>query len=481
MNITQTITNAASVLRQASERVFAPSNAEPKGPTLGDAFNNHNGGMMFTKLSDFLRYYKSDAFNIAYNQLDPFSCYVLAFSNDRIMSAVTAIARPIAASEFIASPKDKEHPNKFEIQQLNDLLHDPNPDLSTPLGTYDYNVNTITEYDQSSTEFQYKSALDLIITGNNYIEVSYNRFGKIAAQYRHPPYMIDIKDGRYVHKNGYVFKSGELIHNKYMNPFSNKVGMSPLVPLVAATMLDGSILQKNIQNFANDALKGIISIDPSLDKDKAEFALNKLKANIKEMKKKGESGHLVTFAAAFQAISTTNKDMLTPELEMGIAKRIIGIFGVPPAEIGLFEGSGGLSIGTDAGQSMKETLYESVKFWNKFALFDGYKRKLTRYGGFIDTTVDIKNLNIVDEKKQAELHEKYLNNGVTDIDEVRTDLGKEPYGEDWSKTPTIASSRIPANAIGQQGFMQSSNPGSNTQQVINSLKKFEQTLDEILN
>lgn len=479
MNITQTIQQAPSILRQAANRAFAPSQTESKGQTLADAFNSYNGGMMFKNVSDFLKYYKSDAFNIAYNQLDPFSCYVLAFSNDRIMSAITAIARPIAAAEFVASPKDKDHPNKFEINQLNEILQDPNPDLGFQQGSYEYNVNTITEYDQSPTDFQYKLALDLLITGNNYIEESYNRFGKLAAQYRHPPYMIDIKDGRYVHKNGYVFKAGELIHNKYMNPFSNKVGMSPLVPLIAATMLDGSILQKNIRNFANDSLKGILSIDPSLDKEKAEYAVETLKKNIKDMKKKGESGHLVTFAAAFQAISTTNKDMLTPELEMSIAKRIIGIFGVPPAEIGLVEG-GGLSIGTDAGQSMKETLYESVKFWNKYALLDSYKRKLTRYGGFVETTVDVKNLSIVDEKKQADLHKAYLEMGATDIDEVRTEQGKEPYGEEWSSRPMVNSNRIPAEMAGQQKYMvpdelpQSNNTAQSilksTEKLYNSIK-----------
>lgn len=483
MNITQTLQQAPTILRQAASRAFAPSQAEPKGNTLGDALNNYTGGMAFTKLSDFLQYYKSDAFNIAYNQLDPFSCYVLAFSNDRLMSAITAIARPIAAAEFVASPKDKDNPNKFEINQLNEILQDPNPDLSTQLGTYDYTVNTITEYDQSPTEFQYKTALDLLITGNNYIELSYNRFGKIAAQYRHPPYMINIIDGRYVHKNGYIFKAGELIHNKFFNPFSNKIGMSPLVSLVAATMLDKSILQKNIQNFANDALKGIISIDPSLDKEKAEYAIDTLKSNIKDMKKKGESGHLVTFAAAFQAISTSNKDMLTPELEMSIAKRIIGIYGVPPAEIGLVDG-GGLSIGTDAGQSMKETLYESVKFWNKFALLDSYKRKLTRYGGFVDTTVDVKNLSIVDERKQLEINKGYLDAGVYSIDKVLTDLGEEPYNEDWSQKPTVPSNRIPVDLIGQQGFMQpkESIPQNNnaTQNILKSTEKLYNSIKNTL-
>lgn len=480
MNITETILQAPTILREAVDRTLTrsgPDTMKSTGPF--DGLNNPAPGMQFNSIGDFMKYIKSDAFNLAYKQLDPFSCYVLAFSNDRIMSAITAIARPIGGAEYVASPKDSDNPNKIEIDYLNELLSDPNPDLFTK-NDYDYNVNTVTEYDQSPGDYQYAMALDMLITGNNYEEISYNAIGKPAARYRHPPYMIDIINGRYVHRNGYIFKRGEIIHNKYFNPFSNKVGMSPLVPLVAAVMLDSSILQKNIKNFANDALKGIINIDPSVSADKAEENIQKIKQQVTQMKKSGKSGHLIAYAAAFQAISTTNKDMLTPEIEKTIFDRIIAIYGVPPAEVMKIESG---NIGGGTGESQKETLYESVRFWNKKILLGSYQRQLVRYAELKDTTVNVKNLTITDERKQVELHEKYLSNGVTDIDEVRSDLGKEPYGEDWSQTPSIGSTRIPANLIGKQNFLQSNetNPGMTNQAMIQRLKQMEENIEDIIN
>jgi len=479
MNITETIRQTPTLIREAVDRAFAPSGPDQKTANPFDGLNNPAPGMQFNSIGDFMKYMKSDAFNLAYKQLDPFSCYVLAFSNDRVMSAINAIARPISTAEYVASPKDIDKPNQMEIDYLNELLSDPNPDLITK-NDYNYNMNTITEYDQSPEDFQYALAIDYLITGNNYIEVAYNRIGKPAALYRHLPYMIDIVNGRYVHKNGYIFKGGEIIHNKFFNPFSNKVGMSPLVPIVAAMMLDTSILQKNIKNFANDALKGIISIDPSTPPDKAEENINNVKKQITQMKKTGKSGHLIAYAAAFQAISTTNKDMLTPEIEKTIQNRIIATYGVPPAEVMNIESG---NIGSGTGTSQKETLYESVRFWNKRILLGGFKKQLIRYAQLKDTTVDVMHLTIVDERKQLELHRGYLDAGVQSIDDVLTDLGREPYGEPWSEKPTLASPRVPADMLGQQNFLNSNQqePGMSNQEAIKRLKQMEKAIDEILN
>jgi hypothetical protein len=240
-------------------------------------------------------------------------------------------------------------------------------------------------------------------------------------------------------------------------------------------------LQKNIKNFANDALRGILSIDPSVPPEKMKDNIDLIKNQITQMKKSGKSGHLVAYATAFQAISTTNKDMLTPEIEKTILDRIIAIYGVPPAEVMKIESG---NIGSGTGESQKETLYESVRFWNKKLILGGWKRKLIRYAGITDTEVDVKNLTIIDERKQAELHKEYLDSGVTDIDEVRTELGKKPYGEEWSQKPTLASPRVPADMIGQQNFLQPRSdgfPGMNNESVVKRLKRMEQDIADVLN
>ncbi len=255
--------------------------------------------------------------------------------------------------------------------------------------------------------------------------------------------------------------------------------MSPLVPLVAAVMLDSSILQKNIKNFANDALKGIINIDPSVPSDQVNANIERIRTQIKDMRETGQSGHLVAYAAAFQAISATNKDMLTPEIESTIMDRIIAIYGVPPAEIMKIE-SGNLGSGT--GTSQKETLYESVRFWNKKLLLGSYKRQLIRYAGFKDTTVDVKNLTITDERKQLEIHRGYIDSGVLAVDDVLIELGREPYNEPWSEKPTMASPRVPVDQLGQQNFLQQQDQSVyGNESMIKRLKQMEKNIADILN
>ena len=461
--------------RSVSEAVrsFAPSKTtgiKSQNPDDFSLINVMGGGyagtapMTYSGINDYLKKSQKDTWRVAYDYLDPFSCYVLALSNDRIMSAITAIARPIASAEFVAAPRDPTKPNKIEMQILNQLFEDPNPSMATG---YDYNLDTATNNDQSSSMFQYACTLDMLCTGNNYIEQAYNQFGKPVALYRHPPYMIDIKNGYYVHKNGYIFQREELIHNKYFNPFSNKIGMSPLVPIVGALMLDNAILDKNIKNFGNDALKGILTLDKDIGPEAAQSEITRIRKQIREMRERGEEGHLVTFAAAFQTISASNKDMMTPEIEKSILNRVIANYGVPPAEIMQID-SGNLGSGT--GTSQKETLYETVRFWNKFSLLDSYKSHLTKYGGITDTSVDVKNLTLVDERKQMEINREYILAGVKDIDQVRISLGDTPYDEDWSRQPTIPSNRIPLSMIGKQAFMipKNNTPSKPTAQPQNS-------------
>lgn len=437
MNLRESITG--SRIFQAANRVFAPSQAQAANPAnqLGSVLASIGPGMAFASTSDYIKFFKSDAFNIAYNQLDPFSCYVLALGSSSVMGAIGALARPISSADLVASTRTGMDPDQGELEYLNMILDEPNPD-PTP------NLEGVCEANQTPNDFQYKLAVDFLATGNNYIEIAYNKYGVPVALYRHSPYMITVNNGFYVHKNGYVFKPGELIHNKFFNPFSNKIGMSPMVPIVAATMLDNSILQKNLKNYTHDAVKGILQIDPSLGSANAEDEVKRIQAQIKEMRESGTEGHLVTFGAAFQAISATNKEMLTPEMEKGINTRIISIYGVPPHKVGRIESG---NIGSGTGDSQSEDMNESLTFWSKACILGSLKKDLIKLAGLKRTTITLKNLTKQDIRKQAEVDNIRIRNGSTTWNEIRSREGDPLYDHTMADQPFVPYQCIPLSSF----------------------------------
>lgn len=424
---------------QAVNRAFSPSKAQAHQPTneLGAVLGSIGSGLAFTSVSDFIKFYKSDAFNIAYNQMDPFTCFVLAFGSSSVMGAIGALARPISSSDLIAVTKQDMTPNQMELEYLNNLLEDPNPDPNPNLGG-------VCECNQTPEDLQFKLTVDFCATGNNYLEVAYNRIGMPTALYRHPPYMIEIKNGRYVHKNGYVFKPGELIHNKYMNPFSSKIGMSPMVPIVAATMLDNTILQKNLKNYSHDAVKGILNVDPTMTQEAAEAEVLRIQNEIKEMNRKGEDGHLVTFGAAFQAISSTNKEMLTPDIERGINTRIISVYGVPPHKVGRIESG---NIGSGTGDSQSEDMNEALTFWSRAGILGSLKKDLIKFASLRTTTITLTNLTKQDIRKQAEVNNINIRNGAYTWNDVRKILGMSPYDDPMADEPFVPYNCIPLSSF----------------------------------
>jgi HK97 family phage portal protein len=395
--------------------------------------------MAFTSVGDYIKFYKSDAFNIAYNQLDPFSCYVLAFGSSSVMGAIGALARPISSSDLVATTKKDMEPSQRELEYLNMVLEDPNPHPNPDLDGY-------CECNQTPEDFKFKLTIDYCATGNNFIEPAYNKSGFLAALYRHPPYMISVKKGRYVHKSGYVFKPGELIHNKYMNPFSNKIGMSPMVPIVAATMLDNSILTKNLKNYSHDSIKGILQIDPSLGNDAAEDEVKRIQKQIKEMKEKGDEGHLVTFGAAFQAIGSTNKEMLTPEMERGINTRIISVYGVPPHKVGRIESG---NIGSGTGDSQSEDMNETLTFWSRAGLLGSLRKDLIKLTGVKSTTITLTNLTKQDIQKQAEVDNMNVRNGTATWNDIRESRGLPRYVDPMADEPFVPYNCIPLSSFNQ--------------------------------
>ena len=439
MSFTQSISDT---IKKAGQRIFQPSIIKSDESFGGAVGGLGFGGMGFNTMGEYINFYKSDAFKIAYYYMDALSCYNLATASPLIMSAIGAIARPISSADIIGMQKPKHKENEDEIETINALMESPNED-------------------QDADEFKLKVMHSGLITGNVYYERVDNTFGYPASIYFHEPYNItQPSPGVYVHRDGTKFPPGSIIHRKYWNPLSPNVGMSPLVSLVAAMMLDSTIVKNNLGYYDSNSLKGILNIDPSVPQSAAKDEIERIQASVQEMKAQGKEGHLIAYATTFQAITSNNKDMMTPDMMEELVKRIGGVYGVPPAKVMRIDSG---NIGGGTGESQADSMNESNEFWANYWLVSPFKHHLLPAYKFEDTTIGIRNLTKKDDLNLAQLNTEYMKNYSTTINEIRKSRGEEPIDSPYADEPLVPQQYIPLSLVGQTPMTEAPGSPNNTE------------------
>lgn len=428
-----------------------PTQASDQRQDLVNILNNFSS-MRFENIGDFFSYYKESYFQTAYINLgiNPLGCYQLAMGNPFIMGAVHAISKPIGSADIIAVPNDQNaKPNNVWIDYLENLVNYPNP----------YTPNNV--FMQQLTE-------DRLQTGNAYVEVNYNKNGFPARLDRVSPAVLEPKqvggETIYVKENGYEFPEGSLIKIQNPNPLSSQKGLSPLVPLMNHLMLNNALTEHNLRFFTKDMLRGFMNLDAkNMSHKTAVDEAKRIQAEIKNMNQKGEAGHIVTYGATFNMLTTTNRDMLTPEIMKDIMQAVKTIYRVPPLKI--MEAIPGSLGGQDETQddTFNETLIDEMEFTLAYLNF-----YLLSWAGIPDTHLYYDNLTNTDQERQSKLDTMNLANSTTSIDDVRQARGDDPYNEEWSKWPLIPNNLVPASKImdinyAEPGTAQASTAGPNTE------------------
>jgi hypothetical protein len=178
------------------------------------------------------------------------------------------------------------------------------------------------------------------------------------------------------------------------------------------------------------------------------------------MREKGQSGHLVTYGATFQALTNSSMDTVTPEIQQKIIDAIKAVYHVPPSKMAIDESG---NIGSGTGESQDQMMNETLNDWG--ALILSYlNNKLLSFMGITDTTLEFMNLTKTDDLAQAKLDTENLNNGTTDINEVRNKRGDEPYEDEVANEPLIDYRKIPLSFIVKHdattGVTKPANPNS---------------------
>lgn len=163
----------------------------------------------------------------------------------------------------------------------------------------------------------------------------------------------------------------------------------------------------------------------NFDKD---VSSNIVKANITRFKKeKDKKGMIITQGANYQATNNSNRDMEFLELLQYARDRIITMFGVPPAKVGIIETG---NIGTGTGESQDKNFGKVIN-GDCRVIEDAFNKNLGRSG--FQELFEFVREDHEDKQKRAEIEDKQLRNGTTFINEVRSGYGLDPV--EWGNVP----------------------------------------------
>ena len=136
---------------------------------------------------------------------------------------------------------------------------------------------------------------------------------------------------------------------------------------------------------------------------------------------------IITQGANYQATNNSNRDMEFLELLQYARDRIITIFGVPPAKVGIIKTG---NIGTGTGESQDKNFGKVIN-GDCRVIEDAFNKNLGR-SGFQELFEFIRE-DHENKLNRADIEDKQLRNGTTFINEVRSGYGLEPV--EWGNVP----------------------------------------------
>ena len=268
------------------------------------------------------------------------------------------------------------------------------------------------------------------VTGDAFIEVNHDKlFGNVPNGFRFIPTELmgyDYELGAWCLRNTeHVFEPENLIHiyEPKITIRGSKWGTSLIDTASMDIALEVLGLGHNKDIFSNHGLdpRGVLNFDK-------DVSSNIVTANIARFKKEKEKkGMIVTQGANYQATNNSNRDMEFLALLQYARDRIITMFGVPPAKVGIIETG---NIGTGTGESQDKNFGKVIN-GDCRVIEDAFNKNLGR-SGFQELFEFIRE-DHENKLNRAEIEDKQLRNGTTFINEVRSGYGLDPV--EWGNVP----------------------------------------------
>ena len=348
-----------------------------------------------------------------------------------VRAAIDAIYRTATSNGFRLITEDENDPNQLtekEISRIMALLRTPNPD-------------------DSFTDIVAEIAVDLHLYGDAYLEIVKDDLGIPVSIYNLYAPSIKIK----VNKNGTIlgyiqnasgtrirngqgtaveFEPEEIVHFKLPNPGNEVYGLSPIESLLIPIETDLQAQQYNLTFFKNNAT-------PKLHIDLGNCTLQQLKRT-KEFFKREYLGNphktLITEGGVkVTPIGTKPAEMEFLKLRKFSRDEILAVFGVPPMKVGITEDVNRASA-LEADKSFKADkiipLQRMISKKINLCVIKLFNEPRVRFE-FVE-------LDLRDQKEQAEIDALDIKAGILTINEVRKKRGLPPL----AKTENIENINI---------------------------------------
>jgi len=354
------------------------------------------------------------------NQRVSYSTLEMVYKKESwVRAAIDAIQRTCTSNGFRLRTKEDDDPNELsekETSKIIRLLRYPNPE-------------------DSFTDIVSEVAVDLHLYGDAYIEIVKDSKGMPIALYNLYAPSIKVLVNRHGAVLGYIqnasnsslrggqaapviFDAKEIVHFKLPNPGNEVYGLSPLESLFIPIETDLHAQNYNLTFFKNNAT-------PKLHIDLGNCTLPQLKRT-KEFFKREYLGQphktLITEGGAkVTPIGTKPADMEFLNQRKFSRDEILAVFGVPPMKIGITE---------DVNRA---SALESDKSFKSDKIIPLQRMIANKINSSVISLFnqprvifEFVELDLRDEKEQAEIDKIDIESGILTVDEVRKKRGLPP-------------------------------------------------------
>lgn len=289
--------------------------------------------------------------------------------------------------------------------------------------------------------------LDVITTGNGYLEIGRNNSGKIGYIGHVPSVLVRVRRRR----DGYVqiaksnkiqavfFRNfqdeetadpinsdprpNELIHFKIYSPNNTYYGVPPAISAAAAIVGDKFAKEYNIDYFENKAIPryAVLVKGAKLSHKSKQELVNYFR---QEVKGRNHGTLVIPIPASigqnadikFEKLEASVQDASFDKYRKSNRDEILVANRVPAPKVGVYDNAN-LAVSRDADKTFKTQVIGPDQ-----ALIE---KKLNRLiAEFTDVVkIEFERIDLVDEDIQSRIHDRYLRTEVISPNEVRTDLG----------------------------------------------------------
>jgi HK97 family phage portal protein len=360
-------------------------------------------------------------------------------------SQVEIFPRPITAKTGDGNISDA---TKKNMEILTKILIQPNSDLESMHSLQKRAFKDVLVYDEAGIQISKSADHDASGTG-------YSLHANVSGE---EVYVNPNRDGTLPLNRAYAqIRNGEIVATwgkyEWMNFIKNRRagyanGFSPISTIVMSIMGDLEMMNYNYKFFKNNAKPNIAFVFDNLGFGKGRGALERAKAWYK--KEHQGKPHLPLFMGAekgnvkIQQMQATHKDMEFSDWSILLLSRIMSVYGMQPMVLGILtDTTGKLNSEVQTEQYKRNAIIPLVRTLtsNMNAALVWSNKNL----GFNDLYLTSTDLDLDDEKKQAEINEVYLDRGVITINQVRNALQMPPV--EWGDEPFVPLNYSPLSTL----------------------------------